>query len=189
MKIDRLLVLLLWRYFIVALVPWLPHPFSSSFVYQFPLCPHCHWKIHRWRMTIYLKVKIKRTYPIVYFAVLVDHWIKIKENETRDEYLDLAREVKNLLNMWVTRITLVTVTVGTISKGLVKWLKESEVGGRVEIIQTTIVEVGQNTKKNPRDLRWFAITQTPVKSNQLTTLMWKSLKIHRWRMTQSIWNF
>ena len=122
-----------------------------------------------------MKEKIKRTCPIIYFAVPVDHWIKIKENETRDEYLDLAREVKNLLNMWVTMIPIVIVAAGTISKGLVRWLEESEVGGRVEIIQTTIVEVGQNTKKNFSGLGWLAATQTPVKNHQLT-LMWKSLK-------------
>ena len=28
----------------------------------------------------------KRTYWIVDFAILADHWVKIKENEKRDEY-------------------------------------------------------------------------------------------------------
>ena len=32
------------------------------------------------------------------FAVLVDHRVKIKENEKRDNYLDLARELKNAMN-------------------------------------------------------------------------------------------
>ena len=29
------------------------------------------------------------------------------------------------------------------------------------------VKIGQNTKKSPGDLRRFAVTQTPVKGNQL----------------------
>ena len=30
-----------------------------------------------------------------------------------------------------------------------------------------ITEIGQNTKKSPRDLRRFAVTQTPVKDHHL----------------------
>ena len=37
-----------------------------------------------------------------------------------------------------------------------------------------IIENGQNTDKNPRDLRRLAVTQTPVKNHQLT-LKWKTL--------------
>ena len=38
-----------------------------------------------------------------------------------------------------------------------------------------IVEIGQNTKKSPRDLCRFAVTQTQVE-NYLLTLVWKTLK-------------
>ena len=38
----------------------------------------------------------------------------------------------------------------------------------------SIIEDGQNTEKGPGDLRRLAVTQTPVKSHQLT-LMWKTL--------------
>ena len=40
---------------------------------------------------------------------------------------------------------------------------------------TSIVEIGQNTKKSPGDLRRLAVTQTPVKDHQLT-LVWKTRK-------------
>ena len=36
-----------------------------------------------------------------------------------------------------------------------------------------IIENNQNTEKSPRDLRKFAVTQTPVRNHQLT-LMWKN---------------
>ena len=36
----------------------------------------------------------KGTYRIVDFAVAVEYWLKIKESEKRDKYLDLAREQK-----------------------------------------------------------------------------------------------
>ena len=40
----------------------------------------------------------------------------------------------------------------------------------------SIVEIGQNTKKSPGDLRRLVVTQTLVKDRQLT-LMWKILKV------------
>ena len=40
------------------------------------------------------KEKEKRTCKIAYFAVPVDHRIKLKECEKKDRYLDLAREMK-----------------------------------------------------------------------------------------------
>ena len=45
-----------------------------------------------------------------------------------------------------------------------KNLKEREIR-RIEIIQTD--KIGQNTEKSPGDLRRPAVTQTPVKDNQL----------------------
>ncbi len=56
--------------------------------------------------------------------------IKLKESEKKDKYLDFARELKKLWNNcnWV---------FGTVTKGLLKGLEDLEVGGRVEIIQTT----------------------------------------------------
>ena len=38
--------------------------------------------------------KEKRTWKIVGFSVPADHWIKLKESEIKDKYLDLARELK-----------------------------------------------------------------------------------------------
>ena len=40
------------------------------------------------------KKKEKRSCRTVDFAVLVDHRVKLKENEKRDKYLDLARGLK-----------------------------------------------------------------------------------------------
>ena len=58
-------------------------------------------------------------------------------SEKRDKYLDLARELKKLLNMKVTIIPIVIGAFGTVTKGLLKGLEDLEVGGRVETIQTT----------------------------------------------------
>ena len=40
-----------------------------------------------------------RTCRIVDFAIPADHMVKLKENEKRDKYLNLARELKKLWNM------------------------------------------------------------------------------------------
>ena len=54
---------------------------------------------------------------------------------------------------------------GTVTKGLLKGLEDSEVGGGLETIQTTsIIDNGQNTEKSAGDLRRLAVTQTPVKN-------------------------
>ena len=81
--------------------------------------------------------KKKKICKIVDFAVPADHRIKLKECEKKDKYQDLARELKKLWNMRVTIITIVIGAFGTVTKGLLKGLKDLEIGGRVETIQNT----------------------------------------------------
>ena len=120
-------------------------------------------------------IKIKKICKIVDFAVPADHKIKMKESgEKRDKYLDLARELRKIWNMKVTIIPILIGAFGTVTKGLLKGLEDLEVGGRVEIIQTTALLNSHNTEKSPGDLRRLAVTQSPVKDHQLT-LMWKTL--------------
>ena len=80
---------------------------------------------------IIINKKKKKICKVVDFAVPADHRIKLKECEKRDKYLDLARELKKLLNMKVTIITIVIGAFGTINKGLLKGLEDLEVGGRM----------------------------------------------------------
>ena len=75
--------------------------------------------------------KKKRTCKIVNFAVPSDHRVKLKECEKKDKYLDLARELKKLLNMQVTIIPIVIGAFGTVTKGLLKGLEDLEIGVRV----------------------------------------------------------
>ena len=60
--------------------------------------------------------KKKRTCKIVDLASPFDHRVKLKENEKKDKYLDLARELKNLWNMKVTIIPVVIGALGTVIK-------------------------------------------------------------------------
>ena len=71
------------------------------------------------------------------FVVPADHRIKLKENEKRDNYIDLARELKKLWNVKETVIPIVISALGTIPKGLVKGLEDLEIRGQVETMQTT----------------------------------------------------
>ena len=74
--------------------------------------------------------------------------------------------------MKLTIVPIVIRAFGTITKGLLKGLEDLEVGGRVEDYPNdSITENGQNTKKSPRDLRRFAVTQTPVKKPSSNTDM------------------
>ena len=78
----------------------------------------------------------KRICKIVDFAVPADHRIKLKECEKKDNYLELARELKKLWNMQVTITPIVIGAFGTVTKGLLKGLEDLKVSGRVETIQT-----------------------------------------------------
>ena len=97
-----------------------------------------------------------RTWRIVYFAVPADHRVKLNESEKRDKYLDLDRELKKK-TMKVTVILIVISALGTITKGLVKGLKDLEIRIRVMIIQNTVL------LKLAIVLRWIlAVTQIPA---------------------------
>ena len=72
-------------------------------------------------------------------------------------------------------MTFIPIVVGTVTKGLLKGPDDLEIKGRVEgkHLNFFIIEIGQNTEKNPGDLSRLAVTQIPVKDHQLT-LMWKT---------------
>ena len=63
------------------------------------------------------------------FAVPADKWEKIKEDKKKNKYLDFARELKKLSNMWVTVIKTIIGAFGTVPKGLERGLGELEMGG------------------------------------------------------------
>ena len=71
------------------------------------------------------------------FAIPTDHRVKLKENEKKDKYLDLIRELKKLWKMKVTFIPIVIGVLCTAAKGLIKGLEDLEIRERVETIQTT----------------------------------------------------
>ena len=115
---------------------------------------------------------------IVDFPVLADHRIKLKEREKKDKHLDLARELKKNWDMKVAIVPIVIGTFGTVTKGLLKGLEDSgswRTSG--DHPNDSIIEDGQNTEKSPGDLRWLAVTQTPVKNHQ-RSLMWKAPNVY-----------
>ena len=67
--------------------------------------------------------KNERTYRMEDFVVSVDHRVKIKLNEKRDKYLDLARELKQLLNMRVSMIPFVIGALETAIRSLERGMK------------------------------------------------------------------
>ncbi len=79
----------------------------------------------------------KRTCKIVDIAAPADRRLKMKENEKKHKYLDLARELLKLLNMKVTFIPIVIDALGTVTEGFIQRLEDLEIGGRVETIETT----------------------------------------------------
>ena len=113
----------------------------------------------------------KKTCKIVDFADPADDRIKLKESEKRDKYLNFARELKkNLWNMKVTIIPIVIGAFGTVAEGVLKGLEDLEVGGWVEIIQTTAF------LKTARILRRVMETWGDL---LLLNLLWQTISL-RW---------
>ena len=83
--------------------------------------------------------KKRRICKIIDFAVPADHRIKLKECKKKNNYLDLARELKKLWDIKVTIVPIVIGAFGTLTKGLLKGLEDLEVGRRVDTIQMTVL--------------------------------------------------
>ena len=71
------------------------------------------------------------------FAVPADHRVKSKENEKKDKYFDIARELKKLWNMKVIFIPFIIGAHSTVPKVLVQGLEDLEIRGGFETVQTT----------------------------------------------------
>ena len=120
---------------------------------------------------IVLMKKKKRTWWTAYFAVLADHWLKLKESKKRLKCLNL--EQKKFYGIKVMVIPVVTGSQGTIPEGLVKRLENKRTtGGHLDY---SIVKISRNTEKSPGDLKRLSVTQTPVENDQ-QILVWKTLK-------------
>ena len=84
---------------------------------------------------------------IVDFAVLADHNVKIKEGKKKENYLDLAWELKKLWNMKVKGISIIFRALEMIPEGLIRRLEDLEIG---------------RAEKSPGNLRRFAAAQNPM---------------------------
>ena len=80
--------------------------------------------------------KKREIWKIVDFVVPVDHGITLKECEKKDKYLDLARELKKTMEHESDDYTNCDCAFNTVTKGLLKFPEDLEVGERVETIQT-----------------------------------------------------
>ena len=113
----------------------------------------------------------KRICKIVDFAVPVDHRINLKECEKKDKYLDLARELKKAVEHESDDCTNCDWCFWHNNKRIIK--KPGRLGswrtGR-DLPNDSIAETGQNPETSPGDLRRLAVTQTPVKTHQLTLM-------------------
>ena len=81
-----------------------------------------------------------------------------------DKYLDFAWELKKL--RVPVKVIMVGV-LGTVPKGFDERLEKLEIKEKNRNHPDySIVEIGQNTRMSPGDLRKIAATQTPMKDHQ-----------------------
>ena len=107
-------------------------------------------------------------YKIVDFTVPAEHRVKLRENDKKDKYLDLARELKKTVEHksdaytnWYWRFWYSHQRTGKRTWGL------GNKGTSGDHQNYYIIEISQNAEKS--------LAVTPVKGHQLT-LMWKTLK-------------
>ena len=60
-------------------------------------------------------------------------------SKMKDKYLDLERELKKQWSMRVSVKLIVIESLETVPKGLKRWLQKLKIGGRIDIIQTTVL--------------------------------------------------
>ena len=101
------------------------------------------------------------------FAIPVDYTVKIKERLKRDNYLDLAIELRKLWNMRVTVIP----TVKGLERFPEAWKgswKSWKFGGRIETIQTTWLFQSARIPKQVLETRGDLLSLRPEKDYLLT---------------------
>ena len=62
------------------------------------------------------------------FTLQANHF-EIKENEKRDKYMELTKELRKLCNMRVAVISIVNGALGRVPKGLERGLEDLEING------------------------------------------------------------
>ena len=97
-------------------------------------------------------------------AIPADHREELKEGEQRDKYLDLARKLKRKIKTmehksegdtscnWCALYSKQIIVIGTGGLGNKRT--------RGDHPNCSIVEIGQDIEKNPRDLRSLAVIQS-----------------------------
>ena len=98
-------------------------------------------------------------------AIPADYRVKLKETETKDKYLDLAREFQK---------TVEHERGGYINCNWCSWYSYQRIGNRARGLRNKRMG-GDNPysiseKKRLGDLRRLIVTQTPVTANQLTLM-------------------
>ena len=83
--------------------------------------------------------KRKRTCCLVDFAIPADHYVKIKENEKKDKYLDLARKLKKKTVKYEDNSDTNCRWCRMVPKVLERRLKDLEIKGKIETILTTVL--------------------------------------------------
>ena len=98
--------------------------------------------------------------------VIIKEYVKKKKKKKkkRDKFLDLAKEKKKLWNM---NVTVIPSVIDTFGKSLIRGLKELEIGGRAETIQTTAL------LRSAKILRGVLETYRDLLSPQ-----WKTTSLH-----------
>ena len=111
------------------------------------------------------KKKQKEKGPVE-FAVSADHRVKLKESEKRDNYLDLARELKK---------TMEHESDGDTNCNSCARYSYQRIGAGNGVLRNKrtsadhpnycIIKIDQNTEKSPGALRRLAVTQTALKNH------------------------
>ena len=109
------------------------------------------------------------------FTIPADQEVKLKENEKRGKYLDLAGELKKQWNMFVVLISIIDGSLGTISRKLENVPGQLEIHRRIETLQTiALLRLARILEELWRKAEiWFYLVSKEV---QQQVQLWKLTK-------------
>ena len=109
------------------------------------------------------------------FAPLASHRVKIKVNEKRDKFSDLAGELKEAMEHKSNYDTSYNSCARNGPQRHGKGTEDENRRTSQDHSNDSIIKIGQNTEKSPGDLRRLTVTHTYVKDH-LQTLVWNIWK-------------
>ena len=129
------------------------------------------------RPNLVIANKKKTQKILVDFVILMDYRLKIKENEWRYSFLDLAREHKTLWNM---KVTMMPIIIGTLEWSLKSWKGNWKNWKLKDELRQSKIQHCLDLPHSSEDLERLAVNIASLKYHLLTMAKKTNNKNNKW---------